>query len=245
MGGGPEVVTLSDAFRVLTSARNEADEQSFDAAQVIVYQELHVLSRRLQASPEERQESGSRCFERLLRGGPRSILLVDGVVQAYLWMMLKNHDLDRKRRERRELPSVEEPTEGGSATEPSNKRTPETLSIEREQAQQDHELVSWGLRFVFGELKELLTSRLPARYRDGFKDSVDQLRSLVLETETLDGIVMRECREVTATTRNRIYQRHCRAREQYLDWLEDEMPSGNFSSVQQLALKGVVGRLRR
>ena len=236
-------MTLAEAFRVLTDSPAQADGTRFDEAQVLIYQELHGLSRRLRAAPDERQESGSRCFERLLRGGPRSITLEDEVVQSYLWRMLKNDDLDRKRRRSREAPEVTRID--SPALEPSDERNPENQSIAQQQQQEDQQLVDWTMQFVFQELKELLAGRLTARYRAGFKDAVDQLQSLVLEATTFDAIVMREFGEVTVQARNRIYQRHCRAREQYLDWLEDEMPSGNFSNAQRLALNGLIAQLRR
>jgi len=236
-------MTLAEAFRVLTESRARADETRFDEAQVLIYQELHTLSRRLRAAPDERQESGSRCFERLLRGGPRSITLEDEVVQAYLWRMLKNDDLDHKRRKSREAPEVQ----GGECPEleQSDGRNPENQTIAEQQQEEDQQLVNWAMQFVFQELKELLAGRLTARYRAGFKEAVDQLRSLVLEATTFDAIVLRESGEVTVQARNRIYQRHCRAREQYLDWLEDEMPSGTFSYAQRVALKGLIAQLRR
>jgi hypothetical protein len=237
------MMTLAEAFRVLTELRARADETRSDEAQVLIYQELHALSRRLHAAPDERQESGSRCFERLLRGGPRSITLEDEVVQAYLWKMLKNDDLDRKRRRSREAPELQRIE--SLALEPSDERNPENRSIAQQQQEEDQQLVHWAMQFVFQELKELLAARFPARYQAGFKEAVDQLRSLVLEASTFDVIVLRESGEVTVQTRNRIYQRHCRAREQYLDWLENEMPSGNFSNAQRVALNGLIARLRR
>src|SRR4051812_24642087 len=122
--GGTSEVTLPDAFRLLTSLRSDGDEHIFEQAQILVYRALHALSGRLAATPEERQESGSRCFERLLRVGPRSIDVDDDKVEAYLWKMLKYDDLDRKRRRRRETAAEGDDGRVSRNLEPVDPRNP-------------------------------------------------------------------------------------------------------------------------
>ena len=238
-------MTVPDAFRLLTNRRTNGDEHKFEQAQIVIYRALHALSGRLAATHEERQESGSRCFERLLRVGPRAIDLDVEKVEAYLWKMLKYDDLDRKRRRHRETTIGSAGGQDSRSSEPVDSRNPESISIEEQEQREDLELAAWAVRFVFEDLKEALATRLKPRYQDGFKRSVAELKALVLGTESFDEVVSREFPKLTVQAKNRIYQRHCRAREQYLDWLEDEMPSGNFSSAQRAALKGLIAQLRR
>jgi hypothetical protein len=164
--------------------------------------------------------------------------------------MVKYDDFDRKRlvtrRHKHELPPQQnghEEPEGSN--EPREEANPESISIDREDEHQRQQQLDWAMAFVFGDLKDRLSQRLPAHYREGFLHAVEQIKSLLLETETFDAIVTGECGEVTQRTRNRIYQRHSRVREQYLDWVEEEMTSAGLSLAQESGVKGVVSQMRR
>jgi DNA-directed RNA polymerase specialized sigma24 family protein len=238
-------MTLGEAFALCTGLVDGASDV-IDEARVHVYNSLHDLARNLRCSPQDQQESASRCFERLLRGGPRSVDSDDRSLRAYLMQMLKNDVVDQIRRTRREVELDHRDTsathEGRS---PAQSPTPEDIWLEQEDEAQRLELAQWAAEFVFGELADQLAGRRPARYREDFLTAVSQLRRLSIQGDQFDDIVRQECGEVSTAMRNRVYQRHCRARTAFWLWLKEELTALDFPEKQATAIRVVVAAMRR
>jgi len=242
---GPQM-TLAEAFSIVTGATADRPADEREEAMVLVYEELHRLARRLRVDRDIQEESASYGFQRLVLGGPRAIEHHDAVTQTYLWRIVCSISRDLIRKKGREVS-----TDFGDADASANatrleEDDPETLLVSDENRRNQASQRQWVLRYVFTEVTRMVSERIASRYREDFVQSMSQFERLVGGLSTIDDLVQHTFGGITPTTRDRLYQRHSRARRRIFEWVQEELPTleGLLPEQKQL-VRNLVSQFRR
>lgn len=201
---------------------------------VMVFEEMSRLARRT-VEPAHRDELVSNLLYRLMknRPGARRHAADDEGARAYLVRGLRNQEKDAHRRQRRHLdwcPGPRDrntgkprPAEDGDFVD---RETPEDIRRQRERERLEAE----AKRRLFDETVPAIAKDLqnPA----GFLANIADLRAIFDDDLTVDAIVTREggTDGTRVTVRNRVYQRHKRARAYLL-----EVPRNKPDDVPRLS----------
>jgi DNA-directed RNA polymerase specialized sigma24 family protein len=247
-------MTLLEAFRILAPpvpTSTAAEQGRLEAAAVMTHGALQRLSLRVLRGHQEAEDIVQEVFCRLLQGGPRGTKAggpaSDAAVEGFLGTCLKNALRDRYRhQQRRPGSSLDDPDRrpglegaiGGGGEDPFDT----ALAAERLERLAEAEAILYGRA-----LPDIArTRRDPASLMQTMRD----IRDLSRGTLTMAEIVDRDQPEPTATTNNRLYQRHNRARREMLEgltrWLEvNPLPVPMDEYVRRLAQEDLRPRVIR
>ncbi len=214
-------MTLSDALVGMapsdgTLRPDEAARR--ELATTMVYDALVRLARRV-VPVDHRDSAVQDVLIRLSKGrpGPRRYTASDNEAEAYLRTALDNTVTDIHRRLQKERRRWESATvEDDDRPKPErfvDRTTPEALALAGE-----HEaLIGQAMNRLFDEAIPQIAAGLqnPA----GFLENIGDLRAIADDDLTVDAIVAREGGQVETyvKVRNRVYQRHKRARAYLLE----------------------------
>jgi hypothetical protein len=93
---------------------------------------------------------------------------------------------------------------------------------------------------------KMVSEGISQRYRDDFVESMLQFERLISGQTTFDDLVQNTFGGITPATRDRLYQRHSRARRRLFEWVEQDLPAleGLLPEQKQL-VRNLVAQLRR
>jgi hypothetical protein len=257
-------MTLSDALvGMAPSDRTLLPEEAArrDDATTVVYEALVRLARRV-VPVDHRDVAVQDVLIRLSknRPGPRRYTASDNEAEAYLKTALDNKVTDihrRMQKERRRWESATaEEDDRPKAERFVDRTTPEALAM----AGQHEALIALAITRLFDEAIPQIAGGL--QNPDGFLENIRDLRAIADDDLSVDAIVAREGGQVNTyvKVRNRIYQRHKRARAYLLEvpankpaglprlteWLrESQLPSELEQEIRKLATEVFAPRVER
>jgi len=242
---GDEQMTLTKAFSIVTGTIQDASGEDRDQAMATIYNELHRLAKRLRVDRDIQEESASYGFQRLVLGGPREVQSLDPVVQAYLWRIVASvsHDLARKRG--REAPMASEDALATPNEKQIVRTDPETQLLEAETQREQQSRARWVRHYVFSEVAKAVAEAISPRYRQDFVEAMSHFERLLDGQVTFDGLVDATFGEITTATRDRLYQRHCRARRRLFEWAESQLPQSGLLPEQMQLVCTFIAQFRR
>ena len=257
-------MTLSDALVGMAPSDgtlSPAEVARRDEATTVVYEALVRLARRV-VPADHRDAAVQDVLIRLSknRPGPRRYTSGDSEAEAYLRTALDNKVTDihrrmQKDRKRWESATVEE-DDRQKAEKFVDHTTPEALAI----AGQHEVLIGEAMTHLFDRAIPQIAGGL--QNPDGFLENIRDLRAIAGDDLTVDAIVEREGGQVDTyvKVRNRVYQRHKRARAYLLEvpankpagvprlteWLRtSQLPSELEQEIRKLATEVFAPRVER
>lgn len=211
------LVEMAPPDRTLSPEENQRRQLAIAA----VFEETTRLARRV-LGPDGRDELVSNLLYRLIknRPGPRRHTADDEGARAYLVRGLRNQEKDAHRRQARHLDRFPPPRErdSGKARAAGDDDFVDTESPEDILRQNEQErLEAEARRLLFDEAIPAIAKAL--QNPTGFLANIADLRDIFDDVLSVDAIVTREggTDETRVTVRNRVYQRHKRARAYLLE----------------------------
>ncbi|WP_239490716.1 hypothetical protein [Luteitalea sp. TBR-22] len=211
------LVEMAPPDRTLSPEENQRRERAI----VMVFEELSRLARRV-VEPAHRDELVSNLLYRLMknRPGPRRYTADDEGARAYLVRGLRNQEKDAHRRDARQANRCPDPRDRDSR----KARAPEDEDFVDPETPDDNLQQDERARLEAEATRQLFDLAIPAISRSlqnptGFLANMADLRAIFDGTLSVDQIVAREggTPETYTTVRNRVYQRHKRARAYLLE----------------------------
>jgi len=226
-------MTLSDALVDMAPSDATLSPQEVarrDEATTVVYEALVRLARRM-VPVDHRSLAVQDVLIRLSknRPGPRRYTSSDNEAEAYLKTALDNKVTDIHRRAQKDRRRWESPTaeddDHMKAEQFVDHTTPEALVM----AEQHGELIGEAMTRLFDEAIPEIAGGL--QNPDGFLENIGDLRAIASDDLTVDTIVAREGGQADTyvKVRNRVYQRHKRARAYLL-----EVPANKPAGIPRL-----------
>ncbi len=209
-------MTLAESlkhFAPPAGATDPADRALRAEALEVVYAEVQRLSRRMLPG-DVGEDVASQVVVCLLDGGPLDRLSLpdtDSNVRAYLAVAIRNEWIDRCRRAKRTLASLDDIPEPASRTD----FTPLDLDEPKRQA-----LLAEARAVLYERAVPEIAQEAGGRFdRKGFARAIVDMRELYHDRTSVEVILTARDAGVTTEGRNRLYQQHRRARTRLLECL--------------------------
>jgi DNA-directed RNA polymerase specialized sigma24 family protein len=201
---------------------------------MVVHEALVRLARRM-VPTDYRDEVTQDVLVRLWKARPssRRYTSSDGEAEAYLKTALGNRVKDIHRKNKRDRDHLVSATVDDGDSRPPDvfveRRTPEDLVIREQRDARDDALLGEAMTRLFDEAIPEIARGL--QNPGGFLENIADLRAIANDDLTVDAIVEREGgnAESYVKVRNRVYQRHKRARAYLL-----EVPANNAAGMPRL-----------
>jgi DNA-directed RNA polymerase specialized sigma24 family protein len=226
-------MTLSDALVAMApSDRTLSPEEVArrDDATAMVYEALVRLARRM-VPLDLRSVVAQDVLIRLSknRPGPRRYTSSDGEAEAYLKTALGNRVTDLHRRAQKDRKRWESPTVDEDDRSPAEKFVDRTTPEDLVMADEHEALIGEAMTRLFEDAIPEIAGGL--QNPGGFLENIGDLRAIASDDLTVDAIVAREGGQADTyvKVRNRVYQRHKRARAYLL-----EVPANRPAGVPRL-----------
>ena len=231
-------MTLLEAFRDLGPIVDADTRLSCtrERACEVVLNKLRQLAVGIPASC--REDVIAEVCVRLIQSGPRGER-VDGPqseeqVERYLRKSISNQRVSYHRCTARETAGL-----------PADVAVTATFETQPDQMRA-REALCWARRHFFERIVPALAEDLQQRGGEptDFIDAMKELREMADGTVPFGELVTREGADTDGTARNRLYQRHCRARRRVLDWARTQLPLMVVDEFRRWALGFVICELQ-
>jgi DNA-directed RNA polymerase specialized sigma24 family protein len=228
-------VTLSESLTYLAppaAAGDQTEAGLRTTALEVVYLEVQRLARR--TLPQDVAEDvGSHVVLSLLDGGPRDRLSLpqsESNARSYLKVAVRNEWIDRCRRARRSLTSLDDIPEPATSVDftPADLDEPTRAAL----------LIEARIMLYERAVPEI--AKAAGRFdRGAFERAISDLREIYHDRTTVEAILDARDGGVSSEGRNRLYQQHRRARTRLLESLPGWLARQTLTPLLDTAVRNL------
>jgi DNA-directed RNA polymerase specialized sigma24 family protein len=229
-------VTLAESLKHFAppgGASDPADAALRAEALEIVYTEVQRLARRMLPG-DAAEDVASHVVVYLLDGGPLDRLSqpdTDSNVRSYLAVAIRNEWIDRCRRAKRSLTSLDDIPEPAAQTD----FAPLDLDESKRQA-----LLAEAHAMLYERAVPAIAQEAGGRFdRDGFGRAIGDMRELYHDRTTVEVLLAARDGGISTEGRNRLYQQHRRARTRLLEHLPGWLARQALTPLLETAVRSL------